>query len=46
MVALPEWAWKRLLKMSGVRSKKKRIQKKAVKKLFIKILKEEMGRND
>lgn len=35
---LPEWLWKRLLKQSGLRSKKKRKQKKAVKKQFIKLL--------
>lgn len=42
VVQLPEWVWKRLLKMSGVRSRKKRHQKKAIKKEFIKMIKESL----
>lgn len=39
-VQLPDWAWKALLKRSGIRSKKYRIQKKAVKREFCKLLRD------
>jgi hypothetical protein len=41
-IDLPMWAWKALLRMSKVRSKKFRIQKKAVKKQFSKVVRESM----
>lgn len=40
LVRLPQWAWERLYRMSGIRSKRKRHIKKAVKKQFTKIVRE------
>jgi hypothetical protein len=40
LVMLPLWAWKLLVKKSGIRSKRYRIQKKAVKREFTKLLRE------
>lgn len=40
VVHLPDWAWKALLKTSGVRSKKFRIQKKAVRRELHKLIRQ------
>jgi t-SNARE complex subunit (syntaxin) len=45
MVQLPRWVWKRLLKMSRIRSRKKRHQKKAIKKQFMKLIREYFEQN-
>ena len=38
VVILPKWIYTRLLKNSGVRSKKKRQQRKTIKKEFTRLL--------
>ncbi len=37
---LPKWVYQALLRKSGIKSKKKRIQNKVIKREFIKLLKE------
>ena len=37
-VSLPEWVWKRLLKMSGSRAKSNSGQRRAIRKMFHKLL--------
>lgn len=46
VVQLPEWAWRRLLKMSRVRSKKKRIQRKVIKREFIRAVYRLLEKNE
>ncbi len=42
LIQLPDWAWKALLKKAGVRSKRYRVQKRVVKRLFMELLVAEM----
>lgn len=42
-VTLPYWAWSRLLKLSGIRSRRKRHVKKAIKKMFCIVLLRALG---
>ena len=41
-IDLPRWVWKALLKKARVRSKRYRVQKRVVKREFMKLLKAEL----